>query len=244
MTMRRMMAWACGGLLLLLGGARAQAAEAAYPPAYAELLGRYVATGGVRYAAWKASATDVAALRVVTEHYAGGKPPADRGVSLAWHLNAYNAWVLRLMIERYPVAGPLAGTPRFFDERRIRVAGEEMSLNDLETGRIRKGFQEPRIHFALNCASRSCPPLHGKPFDAADLDATLTSLTRAFLDGNPEAVRVEGGKVRVTRLFEWYAEDFGGLSRAAEYINRYRTKPIPAGKLEFLEYNWSLNEVP
>ena len=212
------------------------------PPAYAELLSRYAAPDGVRYSAWHGNREDMEKLRAVVDFYATTLPPADRDTSLAWHLNAYNAWILHNILKKYPTKGLLDGETLFFHGNRIIISGKKTSFDHLEQKVIRPTFQEPRIHFALNCASKSCAPLDTKPFTAATLDADLERLTRAFINKNPQGVVPERKQVKLSKIFEWYAEDFGGKDQLIPYINHYRDQPVPAdSKMEFLDYSWKLN---
>jgi len=223
------------------------AASVAYPPDYAELLKSYVTPTGVRYAAWHANKADVERMKQVTEFFASTAAPADRSTSLAWHLNAYNAWILNNILAKYPTKGPMEGEGSFFDRDGIVISGKKTSFNDLEKNVIRPAFKDPRVHFALNCASRSCPPLHGKPFDPATLEADLDRLARNFIENNPQGVVPESGgrSVRLSKIFDWYADDFGGKGNQIAFINRYRKQPLPPdSKSDFIDYNWSLNEVP
>ncbi len=218
-------------------------AEEAYVVEYEYLLGKYVGPKGVRYAEWRRSQSDLTALSKATAFYARTLPPENREASLAWHLNAYNANVLEKILSKYPTSGPLSGDPLFFRHNNIILSGGETSLDTIEQGLIRPIFNDPRIHFALNCAAKSCPPLHADPFEAGTLDGTLEELTGAFLKNNPEGLRVEGGKVMVSRLLDWYAVDFGGSGRIVEFLNRYVLAPVPAdAEIGFLYYSWELNE--
>jgi len=218
-------------------------AETAAPEAYAPLLEKYVRDDGVRYAAWYGNADDRKALEQVVDFYATTRPPEDRDTSLAWHLNAYNAWILQKILEKYPTEGPLHNEPTFFHLPGITLSGRKLSFDHLEQKLIRPVFEEPRIHFALNCASESCPPLHDRPFTAATLDADLEQLTRRFINHNPQGVAVKGRTVHLSKLLKWYAEDFGGEGNLVAYLNSYREAPLPANAtVEFMEYSWKLNE--
>lgn len=220
-------------------------AEATAPSAYAALLEKYASPQGVRYAAWHRSAEDMRAIEAVVAFYAGTLPPADRDASLAWHINAYNAWVLQNILKKYPTKGPLDGELLFFHGKRIVISGKKTSLHEFEQGVIRPTFKEPRVHFALNCASASCPPLHAAPFLAEGLDSRLDALAREFLNRNPRAPRLEnGGKtVWLSKIFDWYKEDFGGPDGIIPYINRYRDAKLSSGVgVRFMDYDWSLNE--
>lgn len=214
------------------------------PPAYKELLSRYVTPRGVRYDAWHKNSGDMEKLRTVVDFYANTLPPSDSDSSLAWHLNAYNAWILHNILKKYPTKGPLDGETLFFHGKRIIISGKKTSFDHLEQKIIRPTFKEPRIHFAVNCASESCPPLHTTPFTAANLDADLEFLTRQFINKNPQGVVPDGDRVKLSKIFEWYAEDFGGKKQLLPYINRYREQPVPAeARVEFLDYSWKLNAV-
>ncbi len=218
-----------------------QATEIA-PPEFKELLRKYATPQGVRYATWHVNPNDREALRNVVAFYANTLPPQSHEASLAWHLNAYNAWILHNILAKYPTSGPLDGEHLFFEGNHIVISGKKTSFDHLEQKVIRPKFKEPRIHFALNCASESCPPLHTKPFTTATLNADLNRLTHAFINANPQGVVVEEGKVHLSKLFEWYAADFGGKDQLISYINRYRDPPLPTGvKVFFLDYSWKLN---
>lgn len=223
----------------------ATGADPAWRQTYGGLLAKYAGPGGVRYAAWRANAADVKALDAVTQGIAAEKLPGARDEKLAFLLNAYNAWTLHGVLDAYPIksvrdVAPLFG---FFTRKNITVAGERTSLNDLEKKTIIPTFQEPRVHFALNCASRSCPPLRAEPFAAGRLNAQLDEQATGYLNGNPLGLKAEGGNVVLSQIFEWYAKDFAPAGGAVPFINRYRREKLPEGvKVTFQPYDWSLNE--
>ena len=228
--------------------AGAGAAEPGWVASYDTLLGKYRTASGVKYKAWHAADSDRRALAnivaAIGSESVSGKSEDEK---LAFYLNAYNAWILHRILEDYPTSGPggggLLGRNKFFKSKGIKVAGKTTSFHALENEIIRKQFDEPRIHFALNCASASCPPLHSKAFRAATLDKTLDSLTKDFVNSNPEGVgSVKGGKVAVSKIFDWYGEDFKPAGGVLAYLNRYRTKKIPEGtRVTFQTYRWTLN---
>jgi hypothetical protein len=215
---------------------------------YEALLQKYVTPKGVRYKAWHRSKTDIAALdKVIAAIAVQSLAKLDREERLAFYLNAYNAWILHRILQDYPTNGPggggFFGRNRFFKSNVLKVAGSKTSFSDLENEIIRPKFAEPRIHFALNCASKSCPPLHTLAFRKETLDATLTALTTAFVNENPNGVKlVDGGKkVQLSKIFDWYEDDFNGGQ--ITYINRFRKSKISgAAKVEFQDYSWNLNE--
>jgi hypothetical protein len=215
-------------------------------PVYEDLLEKYVTpAGNVKYARWHREQEDLDRLREVVGAIARVEAPEDRDERLAFYLNAYNAWILWEILEKYPTKGPLAGNPAFFHVDRIQVAGQKMSFDHLEQKIIRPEFKEPRIHFAINCASVSCPKLHDEPFRGDRLDEQLEELTREFANSQHAArVTDNGGTVRLSKLFDWYGEDFQEAGGPVAYLNRYRTarKQLPTrAEVKFQEYNWSLN---
>ncbi len=225
-----------------LEGQKVQPATQAAPPEYAELLEKYVTANGVKYAAWHSNSADLQKLDQVVQFYATTTPPDGEDASLAWHLNAYNAWVLHNILDKYPTKGPLDGETLFFHGKRIVISGKKVSFDHLEQDVIRPNFRDARIHFALNCAAESCPPLHDEPFRGETLDATLNSLTREFINNNPQGVVAKNGTVRLSKIFEWYKEDFGGKEKLLQYVNYYRDDNVdPESKVEFLDYSWKLN---
>ena len=231
---------------------KAEAAETkpeTWVDTYDALLQKYVASSGVKYAKWHRDATDRAELKKVIDAISTVSLKGQtRDEKLAFLLNAYNAWILHRILQDYPTKGPggggLFGRNSFFKSKNIRIGGATMSFHQLENDVIRPKFREPRIHFALNCASRSCPPLHTRAFRGETLDAVLTGLAKAFINENPNGViATKGGKkLRVSKIFDWYGEDFPG--GVVAYLNQYRGKNrFPAkAKVSFQDYNWALNE--
>ena len=233
-------------LLLTLALAPVSRAES-WTEDYNRLLAKYVGPGGVKYAAWKADPADVAALDKVVDAIAheAESPAGSKEEKLAFYFNAYNANILHGVLEKYPVKSvrdiaPLFG---FFTQSRIVVSGDKMSFNHLEK-EIIHGYGEPRMHFALNCASASCPPLLAKAWTAGNLNAELDRAATAFLSNNRYGVEVSDGgkKAEVSKIFDWYGGDFQGSGGVLAFINRYRKPPLPDDtKISFQNYDWSLN---
>ena len=214
---------------------------------YNRLLAKYVTPNGVKYAAWHENAQDRAALGKVVDDIAKEKPSGGKDEKLAFYINAYNANILNGVLEKYPVKSvrdiaPLFG---FFTQNRITVAGEKMSFNHLEK-EIIHGFGEPRMHFVLNCASASCPPLLDKAFTADNLHEEMDRAASAFLNKNKRGVETsdDGKKAEVSKIFDWYGGDFQASGGVPAFINKYRKPPLPAdAKITFQGYDWSLNAV-
>ena len=205
--------------------------------AWNDLLREHVsAAGRVDYRGFR---EDEAALDAYLATLAEETPAAawSREESLAYWINAYNAFTIRLILDNWPLES-IRDIDEPWERKWIELGGKTYSLNQIEHGIIRPTFDEPRIHFALVCAARSCPPLPDKAFTAQNLDRLLEQRARSFIN-NEELNVTQEAVVRVSPLFDWYGEDFGDVK---EYLNRYLAEEIPEGKeITFLDYDWSLN---
>jgi hypothetical protein len=212
---------------------------------YNGLLGKYVSNGGVKYAAWKNDAADIQAIQQVVDGIAQEKVSAlSKKEQLAVYLNAYNAWILHEALGKYPTKSVKDLLFTFFTGQRIKVAGEDMSFNHLEKDIIRPKFNEPRVHFALNCASRSCPPLNPEPFHADKLDTQLEKAAVAFVN-SPKGIDYKPDKktAALSAIFNWYKDDFKAAGGPIAFINKRRNPPLPNDvKITYQSYDWSLNE--
>ncbi|MCB9597346.1 MAG: DUF547 domain-containing protein [Sandaracinaceae bacterium] len=219
--------------------------------AWQTLLTEYAtADGGFRYEALRANAAHRALLDGFVERVGSARPTAwSRDAQLAFYIDAYNALVVHLVLERWPLESVIR-SEGFFDGARHLVAGTERTLNELEGDVIRsETFAEPRIHFAVSCASAGCPPLSRTAYTAENLEAQLTARTREFVHSSTD-VDLERRRVRTSQIFEWYADDFGGpagvrafladhLDGAEAAVVRDQATPI-----EHVEYDWALNARP
>lgn len=212
--------------------------------AYSELLQAHVQPGGwVDYAA-------LAGQRRILDAYVQSLADAeldalDDADRLATLINAYNAFTLVLILDHWQ-DGKLASImdipdDRRWDHARWALGGKTLSLNQIEHEIIRKQFNEPRIHWALVCAAYSCPPLRPEAYVGDRLDAQLADQERlVLLTDDPRFVRREPGTLHVTRLFEWYGDDFGDWR---DYVLA-RVKPRSSMlAFKFLDYDWRLNDV-
>lgn len=162
----------------------------------------------------------------------------DKDHELAYWINLYNIATLKLIIDKYPISSIQkldGGKP--WDVKRIKVGGKSYSLNDIENDKIRK-FKDPRIHFAVNCAATSCPPLLNEAFLPEKINAQLDKQTKKFVN-NKKANTLTADKASISKIFDWYKEDFGNV---ISFLNKYSTTTINAkAKVVYLEYDWSLN---
>lgn len=215
-----------------------------------QLLARHVdATGRIAYASWKA--TDRPALTQFMESLAGADPASypTREERLAFWINAYNAAVIDGVLASYPLAS-VREVPRFFEEARYRVAGETVSLDTIENVRIRPVFEDARIHFSLVCAARSCPRLLPRAYTGADLAIVLDAQGRDFLaDPAKNSFDPATGKVRVSRIFEWFRGDFErSAGSVVDFLKRYagpEARAIlerPGATIQYRAYDWKLND--
>lgn len=163
-------------------------------------------------------------------------------------INAYNAFTLTLILDHYPGVASIKDLDAPWKTKRYQLASETVSLDDIEHGLLRPTYKDPRIHFAVNCASIGCPPLADHAYVGARLDTQLDEAARATL-GNPRYARVEGGKLFVTSLLNWYGDDFVApdwtphATSIVEFVRRYRDDVPPEATVEFLDYDWRLNDV-
>lgn len=212
---------------------------------YNTLLGKYATSGGVKYAAWKGNAADMQALQQVVDGIAKEKISGlNKKEQLAFYINAYNGWILHEALGKYPTKSVKDLLFTFFTGQRIKVAGEPMSFTHLEKDVVRPKFGDPRVHFALNCASRSCPPLNQEAFRGEKLDAQLDKLATDFVN-SPKGVDYSPEKktAALSAIFNWYKDDFKAAGGPVAFINKRRSEPLPNdAKTTYQTYDWSLNE--
>jgi len=233
----------------------ATAAQAEEGDSYARFLDSYVAEEApgitaVRYGA--VTVEDHDALTDWIGKQAEVGPPQERDAAFAYWVNLYNAVTLDIVLDNYPVDSirdirfGLGLRPGPWREDLVTVRGDEMSLDDIEHGTLREDWDEPRVHFAVNCASIGCPALLPEPFAAATLDAQLDDATRAFVNSG-RAVQVDDGDLILSSIFKWYGKDFGGNDRATlDWLRKYaqgETATLLDGrtKIDGYAYDWSLN---
>jgi hypothetical protein len=229
--------------LLVIGTALAQGIDAA---PFDALLKAHVKDGVVDYPAFQ----DSAAFRRYVDDLA--KPatlrtPQER---LAHYVNAYNALAIQGILDGLSPA-TVVGRIRFFKLQQWPLDGGRMSLDDLEQKLIRP-LGEPRFHFAIVCASKSCPFLRAEAYMADRLDAQLDAQARQFVN-DPFRNRFDRAtrSAALSEIFKWFAADFGGAGEVPKFVARYVAEPEVARELaqgayriEWIDYDWNLNGVP
>jgi hypothetical protein len=201
---------------------------------------KYVANSKVDYAAVKSNSSDLETLLNLTEN-ANLNGLTDNETKAFW-INAYNLHVIKGVVAKYPVKSPL-DVPGFFDKIQYTVAGNKITLNDIENVKIREKYNDARIHFVLVCGANSCPPIIEGAYFPETLEKQLNEQTKLALN-NPNFIKVSKGKVSVSQIFEWYKKDFiTKKSNEIDFINKFRTTKISSNsKLGYYTYDWTLNK--
>jgi len=204
-----------------------------------QLLQTYVSTSGkVDYAGLKSQTDKLDAYLAALS----GSVPSESDLSAkakAFWMNAYNAFTVKLILNNYPVGSITdlhGGKP--WDQKWIKLGAKTYSLNNIEHDILRPKFKDGRVHFAVNCAAKSCPKLSNQAFTATNSEQMLNSLTKSFIN-NKAANTIEKGSVALSKIFDWYGEDFGDL---ISFLNKYSsTKIANDAAISFRDYNWALN---
>ncbi len=183
---------------------------------------------------------------------AGAPDPENwsRDEQLAYWINAYNAFTVKLIVDNYPLESikdlnPVVAIPTvstIWNKKFFAIGGVEMSLDNIEHDILRKDFQEPRIHFAINCASVSCPPLRREAYVAQKIDDQLEEQAIAFMN-DPLRNQISPDNPKLSKIFSWFSGDFKKNGTVIQFINQYsETKIKPGADLDFMDYDWALND--
>lgn len=192
----------------------------------------------------------------------------SREEQLAYWINAYNAYTLKVIIDHYPIdGGGLISNLRFpassirhidgvWDEKSWPVAGGDLTLDQMEHEKMRAELDEPLIHFAVNCASIGCAQLRRHAYTSDQLDQQLRQAAKAFI-ADPSKVKVSEDKLHLSKIFEWFGEDFERFDRIDGYgkydgVVSYVLRHLPARErrlirakkpsIAWIEYDWGLND--
>jgi hypothetical protein len=215
---------------------------------YAELLKKHVKNGVVNYQGFKQDeATLDRFLKVLENTDLKTLSGQDK---FAFYINTYNAWTIKLILTGYPGIqsikdlGSLLQSP--WKKKIVRVGGDVITLDNVEHDILRATYQDPRIHFAVNCASKGCPILISEPYIPEKLDRQLTQSTINFIN-DPKRNRLQGNTLYVSSIFKWFKEDFH--EGIVPFFLQYAQGDLKAGleqiktdvKIKYLDYDWSLN---
>ncbi len=247
MRLARVLGAAAVAILVLGEAAAASAASPPDPAVWNAILDARARSGGFDYRG--ATGQDRKRLAAYLSNLGDADPaamaPEERK---AFWINAYNAAAVALVLDHYPVAS-IRDVDGAFDRVRRRLGGAARTLDDVEN--LLRATGDARIHFAIVCASRSCPPLRPRAYAAAGLSETLDMQGRAFVaDPSKNVIDRARNRVVLSKIFSWDRKEFerdGGT--LLSYVARFVTDPAASSWLrtfpeppEFLEYDWSLNQ--
>ena len=245
------------GGLWPVGATSVDVATAGIPNAesWAFVLAAHVVDGGIDYASLAADRDQLDSYLELIAH--ARVEEASPEEVLAFWINSYNAVVLAAVLEHYPEIASVMDVPGFFTERTTVVGGEPMTLDQIEARAL--DLAEPRVHFAVVCAARSCPPLRAEPFEAGRLEQQLAEQTRIFLADAENGMRLDDGQgiLWLSSIFKWYAEDFSGQEESDQHHSAVGVQHWVAGHMapevtkalalrsmtvRYLDYDWTLND--
>lgn len=214
------------------------------------LLQKHVtADGKVNYPGFLSDSRELDAYLKLLSNNHPDESTWTRDEQMAYWINAYNAFTVKLITDNYPlesIKDIKKGIPfvnSVWDLKFIEIGSQKYDLNNIEHDVLRKQFDDPRIHFAINCASVSCPNLATTAYEAATLEAQLDKAARNFF-ADPGKNRLTKNHIEISRIFLWFGGDFkrGGRD-IIDYIRQYTEVDIsPTAKIDYLDYNWGLNE--
>ncbi len=219
--------------------------------AWGELLKKHVSDGAVNYSAFKMDEGKLDEyLNVLNQTNPEELSEKDQ---LALYMNAYNAYTVKLILKNFSDGKPVSSIKRlggFFSGpwkiKFVDIGGKTYTLDNVEHDIIRPRFKEPRIHFAINCAAKSCPPLIPEAYEGKILDKQLDENTIAFIN-DPQSNYLKGSTLYVSKIFSWFSEDF--TDGTAAFVKKYAQGELKAKldqlgnsvSVEYLDYDWSLN---
>tara|TARA_B100001059_G_scaffold196138_1_gene200971 strand:- start:1544 stop:2326 length:783 start_codon:yes stop_codon:yes gene_type:complete len=163
----------------------------------------------------------------------------------AYWVNLYNAVTVDLILDAYPVKSitKLGGLFSFgpWGDDVVSVNGKSLTLNDIEHRILRPIWQDPRTHYAVNCASLGCPNLQPQAFTAGNTETLLEQAASEFVNSD-KGVLAKNSKLQLSSIYEWFDVDFGNREQLIQHLNQYRTKPVPSANKISYDYDWSLNQ--
>ncbi len=239
--------------ILVISGTAQPKGNSDHPPSnqlYTQILQKYVNSKGlVNYKGLKSDKAEFEQyLKLLSSN-----APSDKwsnNEKKAYWINAYNAFTLKLIIDNYPVKSikdigpfiqiPFVNTP--WAKEFFKIGGQDMKLDRIEHDILRKKFNDPRIHFTLVCASRSCPQLRNEAYEAVRLDEQLNDQGRIFLADRSKNI-ITSDELQLSKIFSWFKGDFTKNGSLIDFLNRF--SPVKINKdadIDHLSYNWDLNE--
>jgi hypothetical protein len=217
---------------------------------YGRLLKTHVIEGRVDYSGFK---KDEAQLDAYLDALATIDPGAlAKQEQMAFYINAYNAWTIKLILGAWPDLNSIKDLGGLFQspwkKSFVKLRQGVVTLDHIEHNILRPRYKDPRIHFAINCASISCPPLLNAPYLGSELDRQLDKVTMKFIN-DPDSNFVKGDSLHVSKIFKWFKEDFNG--DVSGFFKRYARGELKKQldsrgsdvNIKYLPYNWGLNNI-
>lgn len=167
----------------------------------------------------------------------------SREEQMVFWINAYNAFTVKLINENYPLESIMSiDGGKAWDRQFINIGDKTYSLNAIEHDILRPQFKDARVHFAVNCASFSCPKIWNHAFTAENVETALEELSVGFVN-DPARNTLSAESVQISSLFDWYKDDFTTDGTVIDFINKYAASPVNAdATIGYMEYNWNLNK--
>ncbi|MEO8795999.1 MAG: DUF547 domain-containing protein [Daejeonella sp.] len=219
-----------------------------------ELLRKYVsADGSVDYKGLKKEKSKLDSyLKLLSNSNIKGQ---SKNEQLAYWINAYNAFTVDLIVSNYPVksikdirnakslvAKATGGSQVWLENLRYDFNGEELSLYNIENRKLLKELFDPRIHFAINCASYSCPRLWNQAYTAGNVQDAMNKMAVDFINDKRKN-KISKQKAELSEIFKWYKGDFTRSGTLIDFINKYsKVKLSSNADIDYIPYNWNLNE--
>ena len=214
-----------------------------------ELLNKHVKESGrVDYKGFMADFDKFNSVLSLMQNNHPNEKNWSKDEQLAFWINTYNAFTVKVILDNYPVEGIKkikSGVPfinSVWDVKNIDIETATYSLNQIEHGILRPTFEEPRIHFAVNCASISCPNLLREAYFPDQIDTQLDKAAKDFLYDSSKN-EIDGDKLKVSKIFNWYKSDFTKNGSLNQYLQQYIDADISSKKIGYTDYDWNLNDV-
>jgi hypothetical protein len=217
-----------------------------------QILTTYVHDGVVNYRGLKGNQTAQQKLSTYLDSLGKADISAfSKEDLLAFWINTYNAFTVKLILDHYPVRS-IKDIPNAWEQKSWRVAGQLMSLNDIENIKLRKELHDPRIHFAIVCASKGCPDMQNRAYRADAVNQLLDDTARSFFR-QQKNFQIEKSSntliLKLSHIFQWYGADFGKTDKELiafmlPFLPKETAEVITQAQkveLKYIEYDWSLN---
>lgn len=203
----------------------------------------YVKAGKVNYKLWSKKQQNLdkylTSLKNISPNALKSLP---RNSKMAIYINAYNAFMIKAVLKNSEIKSVQNIKPKIWNQKIVTLAGKSISLDELENSIIRPLFKDPRIHFAIVCASISCPPISDQAYTMENMEMLLETNTIAFLKNTSENY-FSGNQTKLSKLFQWFKQDFDKFPGGLEgFLKKYAPAGYdPKKEITWTEYNWNLN---